>query len=224
MNTKPINTLDEFHHVLRDQWEHHAVYRGEDNVNYKLRSKIGRYQVLNPRNTKTTELESIKAFKKRAIPYLTAKPNDNWEWLALAQHHGLPTRLLDWTRNPLVACYFATYQCKYNDATIYMIDYYDLPHANETLDPFNATQDVFYSPRQSSSRFIAQRGLFTVHHEPASEFETASLVKLTIKKDCVVELLTMCGTYGITRSTLFPDLDGLCSDIKREWFWEGPPS
>jgi len=102
-----ITSIDDFHEALRATWDGHPVFRGENSLKYRLRSKFGRLQTKNPANNQEIEKGILKEFARLSVPHLDARFANDWELLAIAQHHGLPTRLLDWTLNPLIAAHFA---------------------------------------------------------------------------------------------------------------------
>lgn len=77
-------------------------FRGTRKLSYKPVPTIGREPY-----SLDHEQALITLFKKHA-PYSGRLPSTEWDWLYLMRHHDVPTRLLDWTENPLVALYFAT--------------------------------------------------------------------------------------------------------------------
>ena len=79
------------------------VFRGHSEKEWRLRPSVGRGDSYTPER----ERFLLDQFRRFAAPYITSTELTDWDWLALAQHHGLPTRLLDWTSNSLVACFFA---------------------------------------------------------------------------------------------------------------------
>ena len=98
------------------------VYRGGRSHHFLLDTSLqrlgGEYHAL--------EHHLLRNFRKYARdPNVLTAAATTWDWLALAQHHGLPTRLLDWTYSPYVALHFATVDLEgyHEDGVIWALNY-----------------------------------------------------------------------------------------------------
>src|SRR5690349_9875868 len=126
--TGNISTWDELSQLVSKYQKGGWVFRGVENAQYTLTPKIGRPEWRHlgfsseVRDFQVGEERAIlEEFKRQARPYVGYQITFDIEWLALAQHHGLPTRLLDWTESPLIAAFFAV-ECAgtRGDAAIYV--------------------------------------------------------------------------------------------------------
>ena len=108
--TYQINTLEEYMDALPQRLNSSTipiklVFRGHSKGWWKLLPSLLRYEYI--RRNQYVESNIINEFKRFANPHILSEPSDLLEWIALAQQHGVPTRLLDWTENPLIALFFA---------------------------------------------------------------------------------------------------------------------
>ena len=123
-----VNNWAELNHALFESTWNADIRRFRSNYVYRGMSDAGddlRTSLMNlGGNTREVEFHILRNFKKYARRD-AVRENNNWEWLALAQHHGAPTRLLDWSYSPYVSLHFATanlakYDC---DGVIWAVDY-----------------------------------------------------------------------------------------------------
>jgi hypothetical protein len=100
-----------------------CVYHGSADLARSLLTSLDRLGGVNPPHTKTALEEHIlRNFARYSRPFLSQAANE-WELLVAAQHHGVPTRLLDWSYSPLVAAHFATLGDEQVDRVIWRLDW-----------------------------------------------------------------------------------------------------
>jgi hypothetical protein len=200
-----------FYNIFGFGW----LFRGQADSAWPVIPKAGRdvYRV-------TRDLGRFRAWQDRACAYAQLPDND-WECLAIAQHHGLATRLLDWTTNPLVAAYFATASLPNLAGAVYC--YLPLMYVDRDVAKLDDVDRVAaYIPRAVAQRIVNQGGVFTVHPDPSVPLQATrpqelsgrmDLYQIEIPAEAKNRIVKTLDTYGLNEVTLFPDLDGLSRHV-----------
>ncbi len=215
METLEIEKFEELLEAFESQKAgQNFVYRGVSNTSYDLITSLGRCESAMGKPIDRLEARLIKLFKESSIPYLEHKPNNELEWLAVAQHYGLPTRLLDWSYNPLVATYFAVESNPNIDSAIYILSGCSTIQTPDKTSPYKLDRVYKYRPPYISARIQNQAGLFTVHHEPDTPFEHDKLKKVVIPMHLKSIIKKTLFKYGVNQRLLYPGLEGVARDLK----------
>jgi hypothetical protein len=210
-----VDNFGKLHSIVEKYDGQHRIFRGVRSTSHLLVPKLGRQKRFHESTMPRAEQTMLRLFKEQAVPYLQFEPRDDWDWLAIAQHHGLPTRLLDWTRNPLVAAYFAVEAACQEDSVIYAFELPTFIKTDLMKDPFKRDKIGKFIPRHITPRITAQAGLFTIHPKPDDPLESEKIDRIILKNKFRRDLKHILYQYGIHHANMFPGLDGLAKHI--EW-------
>lgn len=163
-------------------------YRGHAKSAWPLAPSISRGRT----KPVVDEFQYYKSFKQEAARVISEPPRDEWGWMFLMQHYGVPTRLLDFSENPLVALYFAVSGEDGDDGALYVMEPTtwnvennrnglsddDIPSCGideemelylmsalvKNPDPANGNPPLAATGSRNSQRIFAQEGVFVVFH------------------------------------------------------------
>ncbi|MEW6182503.1 MAG: FRG domain-containing protein [Bacillota bacterium] len=263
---KTINTFSEYIAYIEElgsTLSRPLWFRGCGKKSYKLLPSLFRHKsTSNIENFMKLEASLLDRFQQRSIPFSSRQMKDNWEWLFFMQHHGIPTRLLDWTESPLAALFFAVTNPTHNlndegnitfrsDAAVWVLDPEAWNKKSVDLESFtgkvlttNDSNLSAYSPisecsmmkqyplaiygSHNSQRIVAQRGVFVVFGKAIDSMEAIynrgfperCLIRIILPRASLAGIMASINRNGITDSVIFPDLDGLAREIKREFNFE----
>jgi hypothetical protein len=249
-------SLSEYMRVVEDRMlasEKPLWYRGLRNSEYSLVPSLYRHPgfgAMDASQRVALERRILSQFRNRSLPFDARTRQNDWDYEFLMQHSGVPTRLLDWTENPMIGLYFAVEKVDHpgDDAAVWILT--PTQWNREALSASSYNEGILsleeagirgYAPSadhdrmnnhpvaiygiHNSARIVAQRGVFTVFGQSAegmqdiawSTLPTSPLVRVVIPAARRAEMLSQLVGMGVTESTIFPDLDGLARELRREF-------
>jgi hypothetical protein len=209
-------------------------YRGHSDVGWTLMPTALRYEADGARTKALgliAEFRRIAEIKQSRPP----APNDELGWTQVAQHYGIPTRLLDWTESPMVALYFACTDHQ-SDGLVFVLDPISLNRLSDAKAPriLDARIDektitnylrgnsrkgkppaIAINPVWNSERIMLQKGAFTVHSDGPLAPNTPTLAAVPIPREAKPTLQTELERVGIDEMTIFPELEHACRHLRR---------
>jgi type I restriction enzyme M protein len=220
------STIVEFVRVVLEELCSPYLFRGHGDLRWELEPVIDRQDFSDTRTSITRadhERLVFEEFKRLAVPHLPQLPRDDWEFLALARHHGVPTRLLDWTENPLAALFFAVEALRQADSAVWCYAYVEREERLDTRaypHPLAFDRLVLYRAPHVHPRIWTQSGVFTVHPPHFKQIDEPwglPLARIRIPHAARPRLRLELQRLGVHRASLFPDLDGVGQHVYQMW-------
>ena len=245
-----IGSWEEYLSMISDSPYQNWAFRGQRDASAPLFSALSRYFMsfrVDPRAWPEQEERILRIFKRKAIHFLDVVPDreDDFEWLALMQDHGAPTRLLDFSWSPYVAAFFALHNTTAegviwacNPVEIERMKQVDLTKPGNFRKRLLSEAANFVwlgEPYAMNRRLIAQSGTFLVPailnksiEEILKDYPNPkqTLIKFILPANRVREKgMRELYRMNVTQATLFPDLDGLARSLayELEFHWAYDP-
>lgn len=211
------------------------VFRGQADSSWPLRTSLSRHflkSTIRSTEWRSRELKMYRMFRERILS-LCPGMYDDWvplDILSLMQHHGTPTRLLDFTYSPFVASYFALHDAR-GDSAVWVLDaeYLNTMHASKDVEPYSGPTHIktyqraqkkpgaaVLQPPSMHLRLAAQRGCFLVPGTISSNIHEKFIFrKIILSENLVMDSLTKLRGRGIDEEYLFPDLVKVAEETNR---------